>query len=57
MNAVDHLLVQEMQSEDHMGEMLYDDTDGELIDAVMDGQTNSIFSDPEDNESEDEDDE
>lgn len=54
-NEIDHLLESEMKSEDHIDQMIYDDTDGEMIDAVMDNNVESIFSNPE--ESEDEDDE
>lgn len=56
MTNVEEMLMNEMQSEDHIDNMLFDGLDGELIDAVMDGHTVSIFSDPYE-ESEDEDDE
>lgn len=41
---IEQMLIQEMQSEDHLDELLFDDSDGELIDAIMDTHTESIFS-------------
>lgn len=55
MTEIEQMLLNEMKSEDHIDQMLYDDLDGEMIDAVMDGHTDSIFSDPYE-ESEDDDD-
>lgn len=46
MTEIEQMLLNEMKSEDHIDQMLYDDLDGEMIDAVMDGHTDSIFSDP-----------
>ncbi len=50
MTDIEQMLVNEMKSEDHIDQMIYDDLDGELVDAVMDGHTVSIFSDPEEEE-------
>ena len=55
MTDIEQMLLNEMQSEDHIDQMISDDVDGKLIDAVMDGHTDSIFSDPYE-ESEDDDD-
>jgi len=57
MTEIEQMLLNEMKSEDHIDNLTYDDIDGEMIDAVMDGQTVSIFSDPYEEEMEDEDDE
>lgn len=60
MNEVEQMLVTEMTSEDHLENMMADDLDGALIDAVIDGTAESIFSDPEDDydyDEEEEDDE
>lgn len=53
MTDVEEMFMNEMKSEDHIDDMLFDSLDGEMIDAVMDGHTVSIFSDPYE-ESEDE---
>ena len=52
---IDQMLIEEMNSEDHLDDMLFDDTDGEMIDAVINGQDESIFSNKDEYDGEEDD--